>query len=208
MELADVSIFSRHELFERLREVRLRGFGGARPYALAEFEIVEGLDADRVTPAQNYVLRDGVRLALELRERLSNWNIDPFSLNGGVTFRLSCDLSARTLIPPIIEESAEDDGRVIWLVSDGMHRIYAARSLSHSISVVLVRGSSFPYYAYPVADGWLGVQEFDQLPDVHQKKDYRLPGNYKALFRDYNGPFPNIQATRASSNPPSLKAGG
>jgi hypothetical protein len=207
MNLVEVSEFSRDQLFTRLRRVQLRGFEGAHPYAQAQLELIHGLDPNRAVPAQNYVLREGVQFILELRSHLKGWNIDPFALEGGVTFLASEDPLPRTLIPPIIEESIEDGQRTVWLVADGMHRMYAARSLGLPISVVLVKGASFPYYAFPIADGWEGVQELEQLPTVHQKKIYRLPTNYKALFRDFNSPFPNVQTRRARSNPTFLQSG-
>jgi hypothetical protein len=39
------------------------------------------------------------------------------------------------------------------------------------------------------------------LPDGHQKKEYRQPANYKALFRDFNAVFPGVQKQRKQSNP-------
>jgi hypothetical protein len=208
MDLIETSEFSRDELFARLRQVPLRGFDGARPYADARFEFVEALDTDRVTPAQNYVLREGVERILALRSRLADRGIDPFRIDGGVTIRTSEEPSrARTLIPPIVEESVEDGARTVWLVADGMHRVYAARSLGLTISVVLISNVSYPYYAFPLENGWDGVEQLDYLPPVHQKKIYRQPDNYKALFRDFNAVFSNIQLPRAQSNPSFLRSG-
>ena len=46
--------------------------------------------------------------------------------------------------------------------------------------------------------------ELEELPDSFQKKEYRVPGNYKALFRDFNAVFPGVQAERKQSNPAHL----
>ena len=46
--------------------------------------------------------------------------------------------------------------------------------------------------------------ELEELPDSFQKKAYRVPGNYKALFRDFNAVFPGVQAERKQSNPAHL----
>jgi hypothetical protein len=111
------------------------------------------------------------------------------------------------VIPPIIEESHEPDGRTALLIADGMHRVYAARSLGSPISVVVVRNlpREYPYYAYAEPDGWDAVIELDELPDGFQKKEYRVPTNYHALFRNYNAIFPGVQAERAASNPSHLR---
>ena len=48
------------------------------------------------------------------------------------------------------------------------------------------------------------VAELEELPATFQKKEYRVPGNYKALFRDFNAVFPGVQAERRRSNPAHL----
>jgi hypothetical protein len=50
------------------------------------------------------------------------------------------------------------------------------------------------------------VAELEDLPDEFQKKEYRLPDNYKALFRDFNAVFPGVQKQRKQSNPIHLHA--
>ena len=208
MDVIELSEFSREQLLTALRTVRLQGFGGAQPYADAQLELVEALDPDCVAPAQNYVLRDGVEFVLALRSALAQRGIDPFRLDGGITFRTSDDPSRpRTLIPPIVEESVEDGPRTVWLICDGMHRIYAARSLGLTFSAVVVRNAAYPYYAFPTEGGWRNVELLDRLPAVRQKKVYRQPDNYKALFRDFNAVFPQVQEQRARSNPPLFRSG-
>jgi hypothetical protein len=39
-----------------------------------------------------------------------------------------------------------------------------------------------------------------------QKKEYRDPQNYKALFRQFNELFPGVQKDRVKSNPAHLRA--
>jgi hypothetical protein len=208
MDVLDVTLFSREVLLASLRQVRLNGFAGARPYADARIELVEALDPEIVTPAQNYVLRRGVEIVLALRHRLTDRGIDPFRLDGGAYIKTSAEPSrTRALIPPIVEESHEAGGRTVLLVSDGSHRIYAARSLALPISVVVIREVSHPYYAFPLEAGWDGVEMLDELPESYQKKAYRQPENYKALFRKFNEVFPGVQEQRARSNPSFLTPG-
>jgi len=208
MDVLEVTPFSRQVLLASLRQIRLRGFAGARPYAHARMELVQALDPEAVTPAQNYVLRGGVETVLALRRCLADRGLDPFSLDGGAHLRTAAEPTrTRALIPPIVEESAEADGSTVLLASDGLHRIYAARSLGLPISVVVIREVSHPYYAFPIEAGWDGVAMLEELPERYQKKAYRQPENYKALFRQFNEVFPGVQEQRARSNPAFLTPG-
>ena len=208
MDLLEVSEFSKDELLSSLRRVRLRGHDEAPVYHDAQIELVESLDPRVVTPAQNYVLRENVDRVGELRTALSARGVDPLKLEGGARLRTADDpTSTITLVPPIIEESVEPDGRTCLLVSDGLHRLYYAHARGMTVTAVVVRGASHPYYAFPLPGGWDDVELLESLPTTHQKKVYREPGNYKALFRNYNGVFPNVQSQRRKSNPDSLQPG-
>ena len=104
--------------------------------------------------------------------------------------------------------SAEPDGRMVPLINDGMHRVFAARQLGKLINIVLVRNvpPEYPYYAYAMEHGWQDVEVLHELPDSYVKKQYRDPSNYKALFRDFNELFPGVQKQRKRSNPAFLTA--
>lgn len=209
MELIEVSTFGAGELIAGLRQTPLRGFGRARPYQLAELSLERGVDPETLAPAQSYVLREGVERTLELRAALIEHGVDPFDLVGGVRFRTADDPgSLRPLLPPIAEESVEADGRAVTLVADGLHRVYAARSLGLPITVLSVRGlpPEYPYYAFPSEGGWAGVEQLDRLVEGRQKKRYRMPEGYKQLFRDYNEVFPGVQDQRPQTNPAHLTA--
>jgi len=208
MEVLEVERFGREELFDALRETRLRGFDGARVYANATFDLVQSDPAD-LAPAQRYVLRAGVAKIVELRQALLAHGVDVFALDGGVFVRTSDSGEERIpVIPPLVEESHEPDGRTVWIVNDGIHRVFAARSLGLPINTVRVAGvpPEYPYYAFALANGWAEAIETDELPDDFQKKTYRDPDNYKALFREFNGVFPGVQKERKKSNPGFLRA--
>jgi len=185
-----VEPLSPDDLLARLRETRLMGHDGARVYEHASLKL-ETFEALDLTPAQRYVLMPNVRRILELRETL-----DVFALDGGVY------LDGVPLLPPVVERSAEPDGRTVWLINDGIHRVYAAHLAGSPINVVTVEGASHPYYA--LAASWSEVVELEALPDSFQKKAYRVPENYKALFRDFNAVFPGVQQERKQSNPAHL----
>jgi hypothetical protein len=208
MEVLEVERFGREELLESLRETRLRGFDGARVYEDATLELVAS-DPGELAPAQRYVLKAGVAKILALRQALLPHGVDVFALDGGLWVRTSDSPGERIpVIPPVVEESGEPDGRTVWIVNDGLHRVYAARSLGLSINTVRVTGvpAEYPYYALALPGGWPEVTELDELPDGFQKKEYRRPDNYKALFREFNDVFPGVQKERKNSNPDWLRA--
>jgi len=207
VRILTIERFDARNLLATLGQTRLRGYDGVELYKDASREFVHGADPVVFTPAQYYVLLPGVRKVLELRSALLPEGVDVFALDGGVWVTTSDDPNERIpVIPPVVEESIEPNGRTVLLVNDGMHRIYAARSLGLPISVVLARGvpAEYPYYAFALSGGWSNVVAFNELPDGHQKKEYRQPTNYKSLFRDFNALFPGVQKERKQSNPSHL----
>jgi hypothetical protein len=203
-----VEPFGREELLVALRRTRLRGFGGAQPYADASLELVPACDPSSLAPAQRYVLAPTVATILALRDALLPEGIDLFALDGGAYVRTEDAPDERVpVIPPFVEESTEPDGRNVLIINDGIHRVYAARSLGMPIAAVVARGVSsvYPYYATALTGGWADVVELDELPDGFQKKTYRDPTNYKALFRDFNEVFPGVQKERKKTNPEHLR---
>ncbi|WP_231398461.1 hypothetical protein [Conexibacter woesei] len=196
-------------LLAKLRRTRLRGLGEPEVYARSRIELVPGFDPEAVVPAQRYVLNDTVDKILEIRSALVELSIDLFALDGALLIRTSDDPDVVIpLLPPIAEESHEPDGRTCLLANDGMHRIWAARSVGSPISIVRVLDVpvEYPYYALALPNGWADVTPLDELPDGFEKKTYRNPDNYKALFRDFNALFPGVQAQRKRSNPSHLSA--
>lgn len=209
MRISNIEQIDTDELLARLKRTRLRGFGQPRIYEHATLELVNAVDTDRLVPAQRYVLKESVERILLLRQTLLARGTDIFALEGALLLTFSDDNDGEIpLLPPIIEESHEPDGRTVWLINDGMHRVYAARKCGLPVNVVLARGvpEEFPYYAYALPGGWADVAELDELPDNFLKKTYRNPDNYKSLFRDFNGVFPRIQEQRKQSNPAHIRA--
>ncbi|HEX4466185.1 MAG TPA: hypothetical protein VH025_03285, partial [Solirubrobacteraceae bacterium] len=148
LELLSVERFDGAELLRRLGETRLRGFEGAQPYRQATLELAAAFDPELLAPAQRYVLRPGIERILELRTALLEHDIDVFALDGGVLVRTSAEPDELIpVIPPVVEESREPDGRLVLLINDGIHRVFAARSLGLPVSVVLARGvpAEYPY---------------------------------------------------------------
>jgi hypothetical protein len=209
VKIQHIERFGTDQLLDALKRTRLRGFDAPMVYESASLELIPALDTGLLCPAQRYVLRSGVAQVLELHDALLPLGVDVFALEGGAMIRTAENPDELIpVIPPIIEESREPDGRVVNLINDGIHRVYAARSIGRRISVVLARNVplQYPYYAFALPNGWADVTEIDELPDSFQKKAYRQPDNYKALFRDFNAVFPGVQKQRKQSNPQHLRA--
>lgn len=206
MRILRIEWFGADELLAALRRTRLRGYGGVEPYADAALELTD-VDPEELAPAQNYVLQPGVDTVLELRDALLGHGVDLFALDGGLWVTTKEGAGERIpVLPPVVEESVEPDGRTVLLVNDGMHRLFAARELGLPVSVVVARGvpAAYPYYAFALPGGWADVVALAELPDGHQKKDYRQPAGYKALFREFNAVFPGVQQERRHTNPGHL----
>jgi hypothetical protein len=211
MEIRKYELLSEDELLRRLKRTRLRGFDRAEVYRDASLEIAT-MDTGSLTPSQRYVLKDGVQAMLEVYKAFLPLGIDVFTLRGAVLFwTADSDPAAEPpipFLPPVVEESAEPDGRTVLLINDGIHRVFAARKLGRPINVVLARNvpRQYPYYAYALRTGWESVEELNELQEGYQKKEYRIPDNYKALFRDFNEVFEGVQKQRKRTNPEHLKA--
>jgi hypothetical protein len=212
MEILKYELLPEAELLGRLKRTRLRGFDRAEVYRDASLEILEQADPGALVPAQRYVLSEGVQAILDVADAFQPRGIDVFALRGALLFwREGSDPDRDApipFLPPLIEESVERDGSTVRLINDGIHRVYAARKRGRKINVVLARNvpAEYPYYAYALADGWAQVHELAELQEGYQKKEYRNPENYKALFRDFNEIFEGVQKQRARTNPTSLKA--
>ncbi len=206
LEVLDVEPFGRDALLGALRNTRLQGFDRAQPYRDATLTL-ETVAPDDLAPAQRYVLLPGAAKILRLRSALLEHGIDMFVLDGGAYVKASdAPVERIPVIPPVVEESHEPDGRTVLVINDGIHRVYAARSLGLPIRVVVARGvpPEFPYYAYALERGWEDVAGLEALPEGFQKKSYRFPGNHRSLFRDFNEQFPGVQKVRRARGATSV----
>ena len=199
MKLVRWESLSTAETLARLRRVRLKGLGEPLVYADAALSLERAVAPTSLAPAQRYVLKADLENVLALAGLFEEKEIDIFALEGVILFWLDQnDEGPIPLAPPVVEESREADGRRLWLINDGMHRVTAARRLGRSINILLARGvpEAWPYYALPLPGGWDEVEEIPALPAGYQKKTYRWPQEYKALFRNFNAVFPSIQKQR------------
>lgn len=200
-----------NELVSQLKKTRLRGFGSPLVYERAHIEIEESVFIPTLVPPQRYVLNGRINDILSLHDAFLKHGENIFELRGALLFWLE-GMNPFTdppipFLPPIAEQSVEKNGQRVMLVNDGMHRVMSALRLGDRINTVYVKNvpAEYPYYAYGFMGGWDNVKCFDELPDEFQKKDYRNPENYKALFRDFNALFPGVQEQRKQSNPAHIK---
>lgn len=183
---------NKQTILKRLREVTLL-CSDVKPYSKAKITFSAKINPTSLVPCQNYVLNSQLQ---NIRDMIDKLPISPlgmlssrFCQVGGICF--SDSGKAMTLLPPIIENWA---GQLI--VADGMHRCFYALQRGLPIDVIFIReiNEECPYYALPLPNGWKDVNIVDEKPAIG--KVYREPDNYKRLFRDYNGQFPDVQMKR------------
>ena len=209
MKISRYETIPEEELLARIATTRLRGYDGYPIYQHARLELAEGADPRQLVPAQRYVLESDFNNIEALYESFLAFDVNIFALRGGLLFWTEEGGDEPIpLIPPIIEESLEPDGKRVLLINDGMHRVYTAMRLGQPINVIVAHGvpTEYPYYAYALENGWDDVEELEELPDNYVKKSYRDPDNYKSLFRDFNAVLPGVQKQRKRSNPAHLNA--
>lgn len=199
MNIVKVVEHSEEELVERLRCVTMLQDPGAFPYKDTAIAI-KSVHTDGIWPAQRYVLQSEFEKVRDLRWALLQHGYDLFELPGYVTIYLEGkDDFPIDLLPPMVEESYEGTGVSVPLLNDGMHRVFLARTCWQKIKCVLVRGvpKEYPYYAYPLVDGWNGVEIVDSIPEGYIKKFHRIPDN-KKLYRNFNSAFQNVGGPRGT----------
>ena len=199
MQIERVERHSAQELIERLRKVTMLTNPGVFPYKDV-FISLEKLSTSYLMPPQRYVLSSELLKVRALSWALREHSVDIFNLDGFVRIWFSKDIEDPIdLLPPVVEESIEDNGAVVNLINDGMHRVYMARLEWKIPQVIFIRGipKDLPYYAYPVPGGWDNIAEVEELPDGYIKKWHRIK-EYKSLYRNFNSAFDNVGAPRGT----------
>ncbi len=184
------------ELIERLRGVRLLKDPDVLVYRGCVISL-ERIAPSCLYPAQRYVLLQKLKKVRRLQWSLQQHGYDIFHLNGYLEIWPQGADTPFTLLPPVVEESIEQDGRVVALINDGMHRLYLARTQWIIPQVVYIRGipKEYPYYAYPNPCQWEGIDLVEELPEGYVKKWYRTR-DYHRLYRNFNSAFASVGAPR------------
>lgn len=199
MEIVDVKKFSQQELIERLRKLTMLEDENIRPYENA-FISLEKICVEDLFPPQRYVLKQELLKIRELKWHLEARGIDLFELNGFVRIQFAGETEPVDLLPPVVEESIEKNGRVTHIINDGMHRIYTAYLEWVIPQVIFVRGipKDIPYYAFPIPEkDWTKIELRDDIPQTFIKKWHRIEQN-KKLYRNFNSAFINVGGPRGN----------
>ncbi|KWT79143.1 hypothetical protein [Candidatus Magnetominusculus xianensis] len=198
MKITRVEQFPAVELIEKLKGLRMLYAPEIRPYTDV-FISLEHISTDILHPAQYYILQSELEKVRNLRWALSARNIDIFNLNGYVKIWLEGIDEPIDLLPPVVEESIEKNGKVVCLINDGMHRVFLSRLEWVIPQVVYIRGipKNLPYYAYPIPEGWDKVDIVENLPEGTLKKWHRIK-DYKTLYRNFNSVFENVGGPRGN----------
>ena len=175
MKIERVTVFSEETLLELLRKVTLKDQPGIKPYADAHMETAYA-DPLYITPAQKYVLSPNLEKIQRLRWALEEHGVDLFNIKGFVRMHINGARGPIDLLPPIIEQSIENNGQLVQLLNDGMHRVFSALRCCSRIRVVTIKDTpkEYPYYAYPLweRDPWEKIRIVDSLPHGFEKKVY------------------------------------
>lgn len=196
MIITEVRTHNEEELLSRLRNVTMLKAPDVMVYKDTRIEL-KTMNTDQIAPAQRYVLTSEVTKVRDLRWELRDKGYDLFNLNGYLEIFLEGEDEPITVLPPVVEVSAEADGSVVNILNDGMHRVYLARMERCPIQVVYVHDvpAEYPYYAFPLVNGWNDVEIKHDLPEGYVKKWHRIR-NYKSLYRNFNSAFENVGGPR------------
>lgn len=184
------------ELLQKMRQVTLLNQPDAFIYREACVSL-EMISVNEVSPAQYYILSPELEKIRHLKTELLNHGMNLYKLDGYITLWLEETADPIDLLPAVVEESIEANGKIVNIINDGMHRLFMARLEWVIPQVVFIRGipKHLPYYAYPIPDGWNTVKVVDDLPPELIKKWHRIE-NYKNLYRDFNSAFCNVGGPR------------
>lgn len=196
MYIEHVEHHTSERLIERLRQVTLLKQPEVKIYEQCTISI-EKISPQCLYPTQRYVLIEELTKVRNLQWALRELGYDMFCLNGYLDIWFKDLREPITLLPPVVEESIEGDGRIVALINDGMHRLYLAHRQWVVPQVVYIRGipKEYPYYAYPNPFQWDGIDVINELSESYVKKWHRIR-DYHSLYRNFNSAFSKVGAPR------------
>lgn len=196
MKIVRIERHGADELLQRMRRVSMLTHPDIFVYR-DSFISLESIRAELLSPPQSYILAGELQKVRNLRWQLKDFGVELFRLDGYVSIYLEGEDDPVDVLPPVVEESVEEDGTVHSIICDGMHRVSLARMEWAIPQVVFIRGipGDKPYYAYPVPGGWSQVVLREDLPDGFIKKWHRIK-EYKTLYRNFNSAFSNVGGPR------------
>ena len=199
MKILEAELISPEILIEKLRGLTMLKDKNIQPYKNA-FISLEKICVDQLFPSQRYVLKKELLKVRELKWSLEKHGIDIFNLNGFVRLHLENEPEPIDLLPPVVEEFIENNGKIVHIINDGMHRVYMAYLEWIIPQVIFIRGlpKHIPYYAFPIPEkDWTKIELTDDIPPGLIKKWHRIEQN-KTLYRDFNSVFKNVGGPRGN----------
>lgn len=176
--LGSIKILSKKswpDFVKTLRHVHLLGDKKIFPYQKAKIE-PKIVNAEDVYPISKYVLKSSLAMQRQLHDLLlSEHKLNSLDLNGhlaSIDFEVKGERGIWLMSPPIVEISLHDGGKPVLV--DGEHRFVMARKLGQKVRVILISNVArqCPVVATPIE--WSDVVEYDQVPDLSLKRDYRF----------------------------------
>lgn len=190
----DIETRSEGELVEKLQKITLRG-GDVQPFKNSYISI-EKVDPITLSPCQRYALKPELRKIEQLRwEILKDYSFDILQLNGYL--KVKYEDTVIDIIPVVVEEFISPRGEVKQIINDGLHRAYLSYQMGSPLHVAYVRGvnKNYPYYAWPLPNGWDDVEMREGIPKGYVKK-FHVAKDHKFLYRNFNSQFENIGDSR------------
>ena len=201
MKIKKIEKFSQDDLIRRIKNVTMLKAPEIKPYKEAVVTL-EKLNTSELYCPQKYILEQNLMDIAKLDWSLRKKDVDIFNLNGYVRFWLDGKEEPHDFLPIIVEESIEENGKVVNIICDGMHRAYYARTCWKMPQVLFIRGipKEYPYYNYPIykGDDWDKLDRFSKLPipEGYIKK-WTREENYKAYYKNFNSQFKNVSVARS-----------
>lgn len=141
---------------------------------------------ENTLPTSLYAAQDMLDVQEHIAQNIAREGYDALELEGGLildSVNIKGEPIRLGLIPPIVEETAEDGAYII----DGLHRTYrgflAGRETFMAIHVTNIR-SDCPSYAYPNA--WKDVVVYPHTPEDRALRKHYREGDVYALYRDFS----------------------
>ncbi len=168
-----------------LHDVRLNGDHTLKPYADAQIRARRLRIAD-LRPTAYYALQgqlEGHRFLQRSLER--EYALSLFDLSGALDYYAGDTLYR--MGPPLIETYFEpDEGQVVSVIVDGLHRILLAKSLGlEFIWAVEITGIPPQFPLVPLPLRWQDIRLMDAVPPLEAKRRFRFPT--LADFPDISG---------------------
>lgn len=198
MKIVEIKKHSEQELIAALRRVSLLHNTTVFPYQHAQIQL-DNIAVKDIHPSQFYYLEDAVLQIRDLENALQKHGVDLFHINGYLTYK-TFEGSLCTLLPPIVEYQTDQQGNIVPLLNDGIHRIlYAQRKGKEAIQVVSIRHADekYPLMGYPNPNGWRDVKAAEKVPEPKDKRIWRVPVEQGyMLYRNFNSVFESVGKPR------------